>query len=200
LGGESYCEWAAWFQAHNKITKRPSDFDLSGYQIDHTSLLRAIRDDLEGNGYNLAIEIQNYFELTGNTAKLAGQPDIIALRDDEALIVDGKTGEPKASHVAQVMIYMWALPKAVSKYRDVKFTGMLIYKDNPTKTIEPGRVDSEFIKNLATLIRRIAGDEPCRKVPSIFECGFCPITDDDCGDRVVAGQKPDDAPPETDVF
>jgi CRISPR/Cas system-associated exonuclease Cas4 (RecB family) len=200
LAGEKFCEWAAWFQTHNKITKRPSDFDQSSYQIDHTSLLRSTMADLEENEYTISIEAQNYFELVGQTAKLAGRPDIIARRGQEALIIDGKTGEPRVSHAVQVMIYMWAIPKALPQYRNVKFTGMLIYNDNHTKNIPNERVDSRFVKSVAGMIKTLASDQPTRKVPSGSECGFCSITDSDCGDRVNERENPDDFSPSTDAF
>lgn len=202
LAGENQCEWAVWFQAHNSITKRPSNFDTTAYQLAHTALLREIRDDLKDQGYTIFFESQNYFELIGKTAKLAGKPDIIALRGDEALVVDGKTGEPRVSHSAQVMLYMWALPKALPKYKHLKFTGMVIYKDAlaTTKTIKPKDVTSEFVGNLAALIQRVAANKPPERTPSQAECGFCAITDEDCDERVDEGRKPDDAPPETDAF
>jgi hypothetical protein len=200
MGGDNQCEWAIWFQAHHKITKRPNGMDFDTYQINHTALLHEIRDDLVGNGYTVSIEAQNYFEVVGQTARLAGRPDIIAFRDDETLVIDGKTGNTSAAHNAQVLIYMWSLPRAQPKYKGKKFSGMLIYKSGETKSIAANRLDSAFIKDLGNLMGRVTATEPPLKTPSLSECGYCPITDEDCADRVTDGKKPDDAPPETDIF
>ena len=124
LVGEAQCEWAAWIKAHNFFDKRPSDFDLTSWQIEHTALLGATRKDLEGEEYKVSIEGENSFEWIGKTARLAGKPDIIALREDESLIIDTKTGKPRVSDCAQVMIYMWAIPYAIPKYKNTKFKGM----------------------------------------------------------------------------
>ena len=41
-------------------------------------------------------------------------------------------------------------------------------------------VDERFIQSLGALIRRIAADEPARRVPSRQECRFCDISAADC--------------------
>ena len=38
LTGENSCEWAAWFKAHyQNWQKQPSDFDSTGWMLQHTS-------------------------------------------------------------------------------------------------------------------------------------------------------------------
>ena len=63
------------------------------------------------------IKGQNNFQLRGRAATLAGKPDLIAQRDDNAVIVDVNTGQENPSHVVQVMIYPHAVPKALERYR-----------------------------------------------------------------------------------
>ena len=51
--------------------------------------------------------------------------------------------------------------------------------DIPADAISP-----EFIKEMGSLIRRVADEKPALVVPSGTECGFCPITLEDCPQRV----------------
>jgi len=40
MSGAVTCHWQSWFQSHNQLTeKQPSDFDLTGWIIDHTKML-----------------------------------------------------------------------------------------------------------------------------------------------------------------
>ena len=93
LTGENSCEWAIWFKAHHQSWERvPSDFDQAKWILDHTALLNERIANWTVGGHDVDIEAQNRFELHGRTATLAGRPDIIARREDHAVIVDAKTG------------------------------------------------------------------------------------------------------------
>ena len=61
--------------------------------------------------YVVWLDDQNAFRLQGTSASLAGKPDIIAANDEEAVIIDVKTGQENPSHTIQVMIYLYAAPK-----------------------------------------------------------------------------------------
>jgi hypothetical protein len=50
--------------------------------------------------------------------------------------------------------------------------------------IDPAEVGSEFVGRLADLMKVICGPDPPRKAPSYRECQYCPLTLDDCADRV----------------
>ena len=93
LTGENSCEWAVWFKAHHQNWERvPSDFDQAKWMLDHTALLNERIANWTVGGHDVETEAQNRFELHGRTATLAGRPDIIARREDHAVIVDAKTG------------------------------------------------------------------------------------------------------------
>ena len=129
LTGENSCEWAAWFKANHQGWNRvPSDFNQTEWLLNHTALLNKRRTDWEIGGFDVDVETQNRFELRGKTATLAGRPDIIAHRDDEAVIVDAKTGQEGPSHVVQVMIYLYAVPMALERYRKAKLRGQVTYQ------------------------------------------------------------------------
>ena len=186
LTGENSCEWAIWFKAHYRDwTKPPSDFDQAQWLLDHTALLNQQRQEWEDDGHRVYVEAQNAFRLRGKTATLAGRPDLVALDDQDATIIDVKTGQEKAWHSVQVMIYQYALPLALPQYRNARIGGEVVY---PTHTVRTprGALPGQFTKELVTLIRRLAADTPPNRVPSAIECRFCDITDDDCPERVDA--------------
>ncbi len=160
--------------------------------LNHTALVNERIRNWEVGGFEVDVEAQNRFELRGKTATLAGRPDIIAHREDAAVIVDAKTGQESPSHAVQVMIYLYAVPRALERYRSAKLRGQVTYRDH-TVRIPAEAVDDAFIENLGTLIRRLSSDEPARRVPSRQECRFCDITDADCPVRVEAAPEPESA-------
>ena len=186
LVGDRSCEWAAWFKAHHRnYARAPSPFDAVTWQMNHTALLNDVRERLEFDGNRVLSEDQNYFNLRGNSgAVLGGKPDLVVTRDDATgTIYDIKTGQPRASDTAQVMIYMYALPY-VNRFRGVEFDGRLVYGDDSQVEIPPLAIDDAFKSRLFDLIRRISGSDPARKVPSALECSMCDLTAADCPERV----------------
>lgn len=190
LTGENSCEWAIWFKAnYQDWTKQPSDFDQAQWLLEHTALLNERRANWEVGGYGVDVEAQNRFELRGTTATLAGRPDIIAHRGDDGVIVDAKTGHDSPSHAVQVMIYLYAVPKALRRYREIKLSGQVTYRDH-TVRVPSEAVDENFVRNLGALIRRISADEPARRVPSPQECRYCDMTATDCPQRLDEASEP----------
>ena len=162
LTGENSCEWAIWFKAHHQNwTRIPSDFNQAEWMLNHTALLNERRANWEVGGYDVDIEGQNSFQLRGRSATLSGKPDLIARREDDAAIVDTKTGQESPSHSVQVMIYLYAVPRALEKYRNAKLRGQVTYRDH-TVRVPAEAVGEEFVQNLGALIRRLAADEPAR--------------------------------------
>ena len=190
LTGENSCEWAVWFKAHYQDwTRTPSEFNQTEWMLNHTALLNKRKANWKHGGFDVNIEGQNSFELHGRSATLAGQPDLITQRDGQAVIVDVKTGQDSPSHVVQVMIYLYAIPRALERYRNSQAQGQATYLDH-TVRIPAEAVDDQFIQNLGTLIRRLAADKPPARVPSRPECRFCDISSSGlsrpCGRRLRA--------------
>ena len=189
LTGENSCEWAVWFKAqHRDWTRMRSDFNQAQWMLNHTALVNERRTNWENGGFDVAIEGQNSFQLRGRSATLAGRPDIIASRDDKAVIVDAKTEQESPSHIIQVMIYLYAVPKALERYRDLELSGQVTYKDH-TVRVPAEAVSEQFVKSLGDLILRIAKETPARRVPSAQECRFCDITDLDCPERLEGAEE-----------
>jgi hypothetical protein len=191
--GDEQCEWKAWFKAHNEQFDRvPDDFNQTLWQIEHTSLLKATSDRLLADGYRLLLENQNKFKLHGKGGfKVAGKPDIVAVRGQEGLVCDTKTGQVRSSDNAQVMIYMWAL-HASRRFPAVEFRGRVVYRDSVVD-IPPSAVGESFQSSLFSLVRRLSTEAPPLKVPSAPECRFCQIAKTECPDRVEDGEGDDAA-------
>ena len=189
LVGDDSCVWASWFRAHHeKFNKTDSSsFDLVRWKVAHTGLLRRTIDELRSSDHIVTTEEQNAFRLKGNSgATLAGKPDVIAKAPDGGVTVyDAKTGVQKASDAAQVMIYMYALARD-PRYRGMPLDGRLVYGDGAEVSVPAGSLDSEFVASLHDLLRRVTGSEPAERVPSSRECAWCPLTIDDCPDRIDA--------------
>ena len=151
--------------------------------LEHTALVNRERDSLERVGYDVYTENQNLFRLRGATATIAGKPDLIGEKHHEILISDAKTGRPSPSHQTQVRIYQYAVPKALPQFQGKDARGQVRYPNSyvgsPASAINP-----EFIRNMSSLIRRLAAYEPARRVPSPQECRFCDIGTEECPLRI----------------
>lgn len=137
--------------------------------LDPTALVNERISNWTVGGYDVNVEAQNSFQLRGKSATLAGRPDIIARREDAVAIVDVKTAHESPSHVVLVMIYLYAVPRALERYRNAKLRGQVTYRDH-TVRIPAEAVDEEFIQNLGRLIRRLSAAKPARRVSSRQEC------------------------------
>ena len=91
----------------------------------------------------------------------------------------------------QIMIYIYALPRALPQYRNVKIAGELVYP-NRTVQVPRGSLHTGFIQYLGSLIHRLAANEPSKRVPSTQECNLCDITAADCPERFDDDFQPED--------
>ena len=192
LSGENSCEWAQWFKSQHDSatwTKVTSDFDQAAWVNRHTNLLISEQEKWEGKGYKVYREDQNSFYLKGSTATVAGKADLIAVMDNHAVVIDAKTGKPGPSHALQVLVYMYAIPRALSEYGGMTISGNVAYETHDIP-IAPAEITSRFTDSLIGLIRRLADSQPARKVPSRGDCRFCDITSVDCPERIeYTGQR-----------
>jgi CRISPR/Cas system-associated exonuclease Cas4 (RecB family) len=187
MAGEQTCLWASWFKTHFKdFKKAPSDFNMARWNLDHTRLLIRTRAELTARGAEIRVESQNSFQYRhAGGAIIAGKPDIVAIDGMEIVVVDCKTGKPKASDQLQVQIYMYVLPICFPKYGLYTIRGRLVYPDHSVE-IAPAAVDSTFADHLDYFIDLVAGDKTQPQTPSVSECRFCDITSLDCQHRIDA--------------
>ena len=93
---------------------------------------------------------------------MAGKPDLAAVKNSDAVIIDAKTGRPSPYHAVQVMLHQHAVPKALEEYRGVEFRGHVAYTKSNVE-IPISRIDTNFAHNLGafntTVSRRHAGPE-----------------------------------------
>ena len=185
IAGEVSCTWAPWFKAHHSdYDKLPSTFDQARWNADHTDLLRTATALLRTDGYDVRLEDQNAFRARGaNGVLLAGKPDIIAIRGDEALVEDCKTGTPKASDIVQVQTYLALFPFIRPAYRTLRPEGRLRYRDH-LLDVPTASVDDTFRVRLRETITRVSGVQAPGQVPSPRECGWCDIGPKDCHVRL----------------
>lgn len=187
LVGENSCEWAAWFRSQHESwswNKVPSTFDQAAWQMEHTAKLNGSRQYWEEQGCTVLTEGQNRFVLRGKSAALGGRPDLVAWNGGRGTVIDIKTGQPSPAHSVQVMIYMYAMPRALRQYKGIALEGRIVYADHEVE-IPASAIDDNFVENLSQLIRRLASASPARRVPSRMECGFCNITSADCPERAA---------------
>jgi len=185
IAGEQQCEYASWFKAHYQYDKQPSDFNLCKWNIKHNQLVHKHRDVLEEKDYTVTTEEQNSFkfDIPGGIT-ISGKADLVALKLHAALVEDCKTGSPKNSDLVQVMFYMIFLPLSINKFKDIIFTGDVIYGDREVRIL-PEDIDENLKEVVWDLIKRIGDKKPCRKVPSYGECRWCDIPKEDCPERIA---------------
>lgn len=184
LMGDEQCEWKSWFRTHyEQFDRIPDDFNQTLWQIEHTTLMKATSEKLRQDGYQVLLENQNKFNLPAKGGfKVAGKPDIVAVRGMEGLVCDTKTGQVRSSDNAQVMIYMWAL-EASHRFPGVEFRGQVVYKGSVVD-IPASAIGESFQASLFGLVRRVSADAPAGKVPSAVECRFCQIAKTECPERI----------------
>ena len=194
LTGEKSCLWAAWLKAnHQNYEKVPSDFDSAKWNLEHTDLLTELVDRLEEQGCQVFIESQNSFKVESPRSGfvISSKPDVIVVHPDgRAVVYDVKTGQESASHVAQVQLYMYLIPRAQDdRWRGKTFEGAVVYKGGREVPVPADSVNDAFVSRLAKFMRKMSSPMPAGRVPSLPECRFCDLTKADCPDRM----EPDEA-------
>lgn len=187
LGGQQQCLWSAWFKAHFKYEKfEEQALDLVKWNRDHNRLMALRRRQLEADGWTVTTEEQNAFTLEGETALVAGKPDLIATKPGHVLVVDGKTGRERDSDIWQVLLYLFALPK--SRAVAGALVGEVHYRTTDI-TVTPAELTSARLNDVVRLIKVIASGTAPPKTPSPDECKRCNIGIGDCPERMRANRR-----------
>jgi hypothetical protein len=125
--------------------------------------------------------VEGFFRVTGQHAILSGKADLIAQKDGERpLILDVKSGQPRDSDVAQVIIEMCLIPLAW-KAPTMVFGGMVVY---PTYSVQVKPWEAEALKSrLFALLKQLGTMTQPDPSPGEHVCRFCDVPDDLCHAR-----------------
>lgn len=188
LAADAQCEWAPWFKAHFQgYEKRVDDnSNLAIWKAEHGEMLRQRADSLSRDGYRVFVEGQNKFNLKGRVATIGGTADIVAIRGDECLVVDCKTGQQKSRDVFQVLLYMMILPLTHSHCAGRTMSGELQYK-NGSLQIPAQRLGDDVRDFIRQTVERVAANSALPRIASYSECQWCDIAE--CPDRITEDVK-----------
>jgi CRISPR/Cas system-associated exonuclease Cas4 (RecB family) len=177
VSGDRQCLLASYIQANYKVPLRPgNNFDVEGYKLKHQENLISYIGALHSDGYSVHTEKENSFWYkTKSGATISAQPDIVAMRDNEPMIVDIKTGRPKATDIAQVKLYMAMCPSSNLHGISVIPSGRLVYGADEFE-ISADEVTSEFKRQVAQIVNALTTSDVPAPTASPFECRYCPVS------------------------
>ncbi len=86
MADELQCQRSAWFRSHYTYEKLPSNFDSAKWSARHRELLHQRMTCLKAEGWEVFVEGENWFEVPGrqHAVKVAGKPDLVAIREGAA--------------------------------------------------------------------------------------------------------------------
>lgn len=187
MAGDVQCQWASWFRSHyTAYTKAPSDFQLATWTVEHNKCLDMMCKECSTNSLTYFKENQNSFTVKRGNMTIGGKPDLVVLEKDKSYtIYDMKTGQPRASDVIQVMLYMTFLPYSQSgRYKGKVINGCVAYKDAEKTLIPAQSLDANFNTQITHFLNILDASTAPQKIPSFVECQYCDITGEDCNQRV----------------
>lgn len=186
LSGDAQCLYSIWVRAHFKLDLLDrGDFDLAAWKIQHAEMVEKRVAALRADGWTVTVEDENSFTLAGRAAKLAGKPDVVAVKDRDVLIVDQKSGKRSPSHIQQVLLYMFAWPLVRPQFKDYRIAGEVEYRDGAIP-ISPEQFSPELRARIVDTMTKLGSSIVPPTVPSARECAFCPVSKVDCPARIDA--------------
>lgn len=187
MAGEASCLYPFWFKAHFKTPSKRS-CDLDAWNADHSVMVHTVATEYRDAGYEVWVEKQNDLSVIGKGgAKLQGFADIIAVKDDTAIIIDCKTGVPKAFHTLQVRLYMYLLhhSKTHPARNCRRILGAVRYKPENSEIIElPHAAWDGLFDNMKYYLDIILAQQPPVALPSASDCRFCDLAKVVCEDSI----------------
>ena len=94
MAGEQCCLYAGWFKSRYKVQSR-QDANLDAWTAEHTAMLHDTAAEYRARGYEVYLEAQNTIRVRGRGGAILGaKPDLVAVKEDTAIVVDCKTGNP----------------------------------------------------------------------------------------------------------
>lgn len=200
MAGDSQCQYAAWFPTRYQYDKLASGFDSEKWQTQHEEFLIKRAAQLQAEGFTVYVEDANSFKVNGKISNIciSGKPDILAIKHGQVIVEDCKTGQRKAAHRMQVLIYMLLLSVAPdSRCKGLIPEGRLVYPDGVVD-LPSSDVDSQFKELFRKTVAVISNSQPARMAPSFCECRFCDIPAKYCPARIDS--EPPSGSVEHDLF
>lgn len=183
LSGDNQCHARLWVLSRFWPKKRPSNFDFVAWETAHNALVQRRQRELEAAGWTVTIENANKFELEGQLARVSGKPDLIAVKGDQVLMPDCKTGTQRSTDFWQVLVYLACVPLARKDLAGKVFAGELCYSGGlieiPITELTDERRQMIFAK-----VKELAREQPFPYTPSAQECSFCDLAE--CTSRIEA--------------
>lgn len=175
LAGESKCWYSAWYKAQHKYLKVPDDPDRADffeeYNRKHDAITERRAKELMAEGWIVKVEEQGEFRVKGKLGDISGKPDIVAMKDDVAKVVDAKSGKRRQSDHWQVLLYTLLLPMSWLKgFKEIQ--GEVEYADG---TAEVRPITAEEKERITSSLRLIMGPTAPEATPSAGDCKFCDI-------------------------
>jgi hypothetical protein len=184
LSTDDQCQYAAWFKSHFSYTKiGRTDGALAKWKAEHGAMVTARAAALKADGWTVFTEAQNKFVARGKAATLSGTPDLVAVRGQDALVVDCKSGQPRDKDYWQVCIYLMLLPLTHPAVKDCRLVGEVQYREH-SLLIQPEEFTLAQREQITEQIRKTGSPTIPARTPSAKECGFCDIPKADCADRI----------------
>ena len=186
MATKSTCPHRLWHGSrHPDLMKSTTAIDADPT---YASRVRRIATDLENELAEVYPALRNAFEVSGSRsgARLKGRPDIITRRADGIVTVyDVRDGEPGPADDLMIKLCMFLLPRSNNgRWRGSSPAGCVLYPDGSEKRIASDEIDTAFGESVAAMMRQLASDGPAPRVPSSGECARCPLTAEECAERV----------------
>lgn len=179
MSGDVSCVWQPWFRAHYQLAATmPEGTGLDEWRAKHTRLVQDLAGDLQHHGYDITTEYSLRLEFDNGTI-LAGKADCLAQDEENVIVYECKTGRRRAGDELQLMTYLYALgfdPLVNGR----ALSAVLVYED---EEIEVAGLPDGFEENVGRFISTLGGMAVPVKSPG-SDCKFCPITREDCWERV----------------
>lgn len=187
LSGEEHCEFKGWFKSRYTYDKLDDSLDPE-WMATHSAMVHKRASELRDEDFTVRVEHQNNFVKKGQTAILAGKPDIIAKKPGEILISDEKSGKRKDAHWWQVAIYLGFIRNTLGVDElptGTDVMGELIYREGAPVYIALSDVTTEKKNLIIQRMLTIGLAFSPAKTPSESECRFCNISKADCPERMT---------------
>ena len=133
LAVESLCQWSYWFRARHEEWDQASSLSLSrvDWLMEHTRQLLDCINRYQERGYAVSNGRPNDYVLQVGGAVLSGRPEMIATKGDDCVVIDFHNEEATRSRTLQVLVHMYALPRAVDRFRSMGLPGeRLLIQEN----------------------------------------------------------------------